>query len=147
MMGLQNEREWATFCARVLERPELAVDPRFDRNERRVANRAELAVAIGETFGRLSSAEAVARLDRAGIANARVNDLASVWSHPQLEARHRWREVDTEVGPLPALVPPGLPWEPRMDPVPALGEHTGPVLASLGFSPAEIADLRDQGAI
>jgi len=147
MMGLQNEREWVVFCGKVLERPALATDPRFDRNERRVANRAELAAAIGEVFGALSSAEVVARLDRAGIANARVNDLAAVWAHPQLLARRRWREIATEAGPLPALLPPGLPWEARMDPVPALGEHTDRILASIGYSSEAIAGLKGDGAI
>jgi len=149
MIGLQNEREWAAFCGRVLERPELAADPRFDRNERRVANRAELDPIIRECFAPLTGDEVVARLDRAGIANARVNTVADVWAHPQLAARGRWREIITETGPLPALLPPGLPaeWNPRMDPVPALGEHTDPILASLGLSSEAIAELRSAGAV
>ena len=65
------------------------------------------------------------RLEAAQIANARVNTMHDVWEHPQLAARGRWREVGTPAGPVPALLPPGS-WdvEPRMDPVPALGEHT-----------------------
>ncbi|MEZ4586788.1 MAG: CaiB/BaiF CoA-transferase family protein [Gemmatimonadales bacterium] len=149
MLGLQNEREWAAFCGRVLERAELAADPRFDRNERRVANRAELDQIIRECFAPLTGDEVVTRLDRAGIANARVNTVADVWAHPQLAARGRWREITTEAGPLPALLPPGLPaeWDPRMDPVPALGEHTDPILASLGLSSEAIAELRSAGAV
>jgi len=149
MLGLQNEREWAAFCAGALGRPELAADPRFDRNERRVANRAELDSIIVECFATLTGDEVVARLDRAGIANARVNDVADVWAHPQLAARGRWREIATETGPLPALLPPGLPaeWNPRMDPVPALGEHTDAILTSLGLSPEAIAELRSAGAV
>jgi crotonobetainyl-CoA:carnitine CoA-transferase CaiB-like acyl-CoA transferase len=105
MLGLQNEREWKIFCEAVLERPELATDPRFDTNVRRVANREALTTLIIEGFTRLTAAEAMARLDSAGIANARVNDVHELWAHPQLAARSRWRTIGSPVGPLPALPP------------------------------------------
>jgi len=93
--------------------------------------------------------EVTARLEQAQIANARMNDMHDVWRHPQLEARHRWVQVKTPAGPIPALLPPGDAdcFTPRMDAVPALGEHTDAILAELGWSGADIAALRSEGAI
>ena len=149
MLGLQNEREWQVFCARVLERPELAVDPRFASNAARTAARAELRAIIVETFSGLSAEQVTARLDRAQIANARVNTMGEVWAHPQLRARERWSEVQTPSGPVPALVPPGArdAGDVRMDAVPALGAHTDALLAELGFDAATIARLHREGAV
>ncbi len=148
MLGLQNEREWVVFCEKVLRQPALASDPRFAGNARRSAERGALRAIIVETFAALSSAQVIDRLDDAQIANARVNTMAEVWAHPQLKARGRWREVGSPAGPLPALLPPGS-WdeEPRMDPVPALGEHTDALLAELGCDAAQIAALRAEGAV
>jgi itaconate CoA-transferase len=149
MLGLQNEREWQAFCARVLQRPELAADARFNANAKRVANKAALQAIIGEVFGALSAALIVERLEAAQIANADVNTMADVWAHAQLRARERWVEVATPAGPMPALRPPGVPaaFDARMDPVPALGEHADAILAELGYSVAEIAGLRAEAAI
>jgi crotonobetainyl-CoA:carnitine CoA-transferase CaiB-like acyl-CoA transferase len=148
-LGIQNEREWARFCELVLQQPALAADERFASNRARVRHRDDLERTILDLFGAHPSSEMLARLDRAGIATARLNGVADFAAHPQLEARHRWREVGSPVGPLAALAPPGLPddVEPRMDPVPALGEHTDRVLAELGFDAAAIAAWRDAGAI
>lgn len=149
MLGLQNEREWVNFCAKVLQQPGLADDPRFTGNAKRVAAREELRSLIVETFRPLTAPQVVERLEAAQIANARVNSMQEVWDHPQLKARQRWREVGSPVGPLPALLPPGS-WDdsdPRLDPVPALGEHTEAILAELGVQPAAIADLRAAEAI
>ena len=110
MLGLQNEREWAAFCDKVLQQPGLAMEERFAGNAKRVANRAELARIIGETFGKLTADEVVERLEQAQIANAQVNDMKGVWEHPQLKARHRWVPVETPAGPVPAALPPGS-WE------------------------------------
>jgi itaconate CoA-transferase len=149
MFGLQNEREWIAFCTGVLRRPELASDPRFDSNPRRNQARAELQAIVVEAFASLTADEVIARLDAAQIANAHVNDMHALWAHPQLAARSRWREVDTPAGPVPALVPPGLPddMDVRMDAVPALGAHTDAILAELGYDAAEVARLRAAGAI
>jgi itaconate CoA-transferase len=148
MLGLQNEREWAAFCTKVLLQPALVTDLRFTSNSRRVAARVALKAIIVETFSSLTAAEVVERLEAAQIANARVNTMAEVWAHPQLKARDRWRTVDSPVGPLPALLPPGT-WGdgPRMDPVPALGQHTDAILAELGLDAAAIAELRTEGAL
>jgi len=149
MLGLQNEREWATFCRDVLQRPELLDDVRFAGNTERVAHREALEAEIDAVFSRLTAAEVTARLDAAGIANGRVNTMADLYAHPQLAARKRWREIGSPAGPLPALLPPGA-WidaPPRMDPVPALGEHTDAILGELGYDAAEIARLRADGTV
>lgn len=148
MLGIQNEREWAAFCREVLRRPELAVDPRYGDPARRSAAQADLEPLIVAALATLTADEALARLDAAQIANARVNTVAQLWAHPQLLARGRWREVDSPAGPLPALLPPGR-WdeEPRMDAIPAVGEHTDTILAELGLAADEIRLLRAAGAV
>ncbi|MFC7343571.1 CaiB/BaiF CoA transferase family protein [Saccharopolyspora griseoalba] len=136
-LGVQNEREWVKFCAQVLRRAELAEDPRFAGNPERVANLAELEAAIGEVFAGLTGAEVERRLEGAGIANARMRTVGEFAEHPQLAARDRWREVDTPVGGVDALLPPvTVPGrEPRMDPVPEIGQHTAKILDELGEEP------------
>jgi len=148
MMGLQNEREWLKFCELVLQQPAIATDPRFTGNAQRVANRDALKALITEAFEPLTAPQVVERLEAAQIANARVNTMHEVWAHPQLKARDRWREVGSPAGMLPAMLPPGT-WDqgPRMDPVPALGEHTDSILAELGLGEAEIRSLHDVGAV
>ena len=149
MLGLQNEREWKVFCAKVLLRPELASDERFDANARRVANKPVLQALITETFSALSAEQVVARLEDAQIANANVSTMADVWSHAQLRARDRWVQVGTSAGPIPALLPPGMPasFDARMDDVPALGQHAEAILAELGYASDKIARLRADAAI
>ena len=149
MLGLQNEREWAVFCREVLQQPALATDPRFSSNSRRTEGRTELRAIIVAAFAQLDALQVVARLDAAQIANARMNDMHDVWEHEQLKARDRWTEVTTPAGPIPALLPPGQPnaYAPRMDPVPALGQHTDLILRELGLDDGEIARLRAENAI
>jgi itaconate CoA-transferase len=146
MLGLQNEREWIVFCSAVIGQPALAADPRFSSNSRRNQSREELRSVIVEAFGGLSAEQVLGRLDAAGIANARINDMQGLWSHAQLSARQRWVEVATAAGPIPALLPPGSgrSGDVRMDAVPALGEHTDAILRELAFTPAEIAGLRQR---
>jgi itaconate CoA-transferase len=149
MLGLQNEREWAAFCQGVLLKPDLAVDGRFSSNSRRTTNRNALRSIIVETFAEMTADQAIQRLEEAQIANARVNDMHDVWRHPQLKARGRWTEVSTPSGPIPALLPPGKTnaFEPRMDAVPGLGEHTEAILSELGWSSGSVASLRQAGVI
>jgi crotonobetainyl-CoA:carnitine CoA-transferase CaiB-like acyl-CoA transferase len=148
MLGLQNEREWLSFCGVVLQQPDLASDPRFTANFKRVAERDALRRIIVEAFLPLTGAQVVERLELAQIANARVNTMQDVWAHPQLKARGRWTEIGSPKGPLPAMLPPGS-WDvgPRMDPVPALGEHTDAILSELGYGAAEIAALHTANAV
>ncbi len=150
MLGLQNEREWAAFCARVLLQPSLATDPRFAGNAKRSGERIALRALIVEAFASLTAAEVLARLDDAQIANAQVNTMHELWQHPQLVARQRWREVGSSAGPLPAMLPPGSRGDddgPRMDPIPSLGQHTDAILAELGLDATAIAALRAVEAI
>ena len=149
MLGLQNEREWKAFCEGVLGDAALASDARFHTNALRNQNRTELKALIHEVFAQLTTAEVEARLDQVQIANARMNDMAGVWAHPQLQARQRWQAVGSPAGDIPALLPPGRNnrYDYRMDPVPAVGEHTEAILQELGLSAADIYALRQAQAI
>jgi itaconate CoA-transferase len=133
LIGIQNEREWHSFCDQVLQRSEIAADMRFLTNPLRIANRSALSNAICDVLGQLSTIEVIRRLDQARIANARINDVAGLWSHPQLIARNRWTKIGTSNGDVAALLPPGMS-EATMGSVPALGEHTNAILAELGMA-------------
>ena len=149
MLGIQNEREWAAFCDRVLGDSRLAHDARYDNNTKRTQRRAEVVELIERVFGTMTAEQVTAKLDAAGIANARINTPEEVWQHPQFKARNRWREMGSPAGPIPTLLPPTTMsgFEARLDPVPALGEHTDRVLAELGYSTVEIGALRAGGAV
>ena len=149
MLGLQNEREWKVFCDKIMCNPALTTDERFSSNAKRSAAREPLSALIVEAFKAFTAEQLADQLEKAGIANAQVNTMAEVWAHPQLKARDRWREVDTSAGPIPALLPPGS-WqhgEPRMDAVPAMGQHTDAILTNYGYSAARIAELRAEGVV
>ncbi len=149
MLGLQNEREWKIFCDQVLLQPALTTDERFASNSLRHQNRSDLHALIQQAFAGLSTEQVVQRLEDAGIANARMNDMAGLWAHPQLKARDRWREVGSPAGPIPALLPPGRnsAFEYRMDAVPRVGEHTESILRELGLDDAALSALRQAQAI
>jgi crotonobetainyl-CoA:carnitine CoA-transferase CaiB-like acyl-CoA transferase len=149
VLGLQNEREWQRFCDEVLHDAAVAEHPDYRTNALRSEHREALASLIAAVFAGLDSAEVLARLERAGIASGRMNDMAGLWAHPQLGARGRWSEVTSPVGPLPALLPPGRNsrFAPRMDGVPGVGEHTDAILRELGLDAAAISALRAAGGI
>ncbi len=149
MLGLQNEREWKAFCDVVLRDPALATDPRFDANVHRSEHRAELKAVIEQAFSSLTAQDVIARLDAAQIANAAVNQIGDLWTHPQLHARQRFRTIDSPAGELRALLPPATidSFDVRMDAVPALGEHSTAILRELGRTDADIEQLRAAGVI
>jgi crotonobetainyl-CoA:carnitine CoA-transferase CaiB-like acyl-CoA transferase len=148
-LGLQNEREWARFCADVLGQPELATDPRFASNAARVQNHAALQAIIVRAFASKTAQQVVDSLESAQIANARMNTVSEFIDHPQLAARGKWKQVDSPAGPLRALVPPfGFDdVEPKMGAIPRLGEHTDQILAELGFDSATIGEWRAAGIV
>jgi itaconate CoA-transferase len=148
-LSIQNEREWERFCGIVLERAELSTDSRFNSGPARVAHRHELHAAIDEVFRGLDAAGIIERLEKADIANARMNTVDEFLDHPQLKARNRWREIESPVGSLSALVPPadigGV--EAAMGAIPELGQHTEEIMKEIGFDREKIARLRDRGLI
>jgi crotonobetainyl-CoA:carnitine CoA-transferase CaiB-like acyl-CoA transferase len=148
-LGIQNDREWTRFCADVLGAPELARDDRFADNPQRVANRAELTRMIEGTFATMTVDDVVRRLDSAGIANGRLNDMHDFAAHAQLRTRDRWRPIATEKGEIDALLPPAAlnGVEPTMAAVPRVGQHNDAVLDELGYDHATIDSLRAGGAI
>jgi crotonobetainyl-CoA:carnitine CoA-transferase CaiB-like acyl-CoA transferase len=148
-LGLQNEREWARFCAEVLQRPAMAADARFSSNPKRVEHRAELDAAITAAFSGLTAEQVIARLDAAQIANARMNTVQELIDHPQLAARNRWRSVGSAAGPVRMLVPPftfeGM--DIPMSAIPSVGEHTDAILAEVGIDAPTAADWRAKGIV
>ncbi|KAK4936936.1 hypothetical protein LTR10_022314 [Elasticomyces elasticus] len=135
MLGVQNEREWKILATQVLDREDLTVDPKFRNTASRSENRDELEAIISGIFAQWDADEVTRRLEQAGIANAKVNDMQGVWEHPQLQARRRWRDVDSEVGPIKALIAPGMnaDVEARMGKIPEVGEHNDSILRELGI--------------
>ena len=149
ILGLQNEREWATFCQKVLGSPAIQTDPRFATQNVRRENREALTAAIEDFFSDKTSVEVAELLDRAGIANGRMNQPIDVWNHVQFEARDKWRTIQTENGSVRALLPPFIYPEEEavMGDVPTVGQHTDEVLLGIGFSAERITAMRAAGAV
>lgn len=149
ILGLQNEREWATFCQKVLGSTGIQTDPRFATQHQRRTNRDALTAVIEDFFSTMTSAEVAALLDSAGIANGRLNEPIDVWNHVQFSARDRWRQVPTEAGPVRGLLPPFTftDEEAPVGGVPSVGQHTDDVLREIGMSMDQIAAMRTAGAV
>ncbi|HUN69866.1 MAG TPA: CaiB/BaiF CoA-transferase family protein [Burkholderiales bacterium] len=148
-LSIQNEREFGRFCDAVLLNPSLKTDARFSTGPARARNRDAVHALIEEVFAGLSSSQVIERLEKAEIANAKLNSMQEFWDHPQLQARDRWREVGSPAGPIRAMKPPfNLDgFEPRMDAVPGLGAHSRAILSGLGFSAGEIQRMEASGMI
>jgi crotonobetainyl-CoA:carnitine CoA-transferase CaiB-like acyl-CoA transferase len=148
-LAVQNEREWMQFCEAVLQQPGLATEPRFATNSLRVQHREALREIVTHTFADLTLPDVTRLLDEAQIANGQMKSIQQFLDHPQLAARGRWREVDSPVGILPALIPPvtvtGI--EAVMNPIPSLGQHTDAILAELGFDPHTIEGWKSRGVV
>ncbi|BAH51397.1 CaiB/BaiF CoA transferase family protein [Rhodococcus opacus] len=144
LLSVQNDREWSAFCAEVIGDPAVESDPRFCRNSMRVAHREECNALIAARTRQMSTDEALALLEKIGIANSRLGSVSDFLAHPSLAGRDRWREVDTPGGRVRALLPPAnlAGVEPRFDPVPTCGAHTTSVLHELGYTDADIDGLR-----
>lgn len=144
LFSVQNEREWAALCREFLGRPDLTDDARFATGSLRVAHRDELNAIVADRCARDDASDLLKTLEEIGIACTGVNDVAAFLDHPVLAARGRWREIGVPGGTAQALLPPadlaGVPA--RMDPVPAVGEHTETILRELGRTPEDIAALR-----
>ena len=149
IFGIQNEREWAVFCDKVMERPDMRADPRFSTGNARRENRAELTAMIEARFSTMTAMETATLLDTAGIANGRLNDSHAIANHEQLAARDKWRDIGTENGRVRALLPPFTftDHEAVMGDVPSIGQHTDQVLAELGYTAAAIAAMHESGAV
>jgi itaconate CoA-transferase len=146
-LSVQNEREFASFCDRVLQKPGLKTDQRFASGPARFHNREAFHREVDAVFSQLKATEIIERLEAGDIANARLNDMQGFWDHPQLRARERWAKVGSPAGELDMLKPPFnlSGFEPRLDAVPALGEHTRAILAELGYGEAEISQIIRSG--
>lgn len=124
VLSIQNEREWAQFCAHVLLLPELSTDARFNNNSVRTANRVALETLIQRVFSALTYAQAVQRLEQAQTAYGAINAVQDLIAHPQL----RTREMEVRGQRVQVPAPPYVTeWdEPSFRPVPQIGEH-GPL--------------------
>lgn len=149
VLGTTNDREWQRVAREIIERPDLADDPRYATNPDRCEHRDELNAAIETWCAQHDLTDIQTIADAAGIGNSRYNLPSEVVAHPHLRARDRWRPVQTPKGEISALRPPPVidGFEQPMGAVPGLGEHTDAVLTELGLSLDDIATLRAQGAI
>jgi crotonobetainyl-CoA:carnitine CoA-transferase CaiB-like acyl-CoA transferase len=135
LIGVQNDSGWRTLVTRVFDAPDLADDPRFSTNMQRVRHRSECDAAVADRTRDFFTNELTQRLAEAGIPAAQINQLNDVVHHPQLQARDRWRQIDTEHGVVQALLPPATfgDFEAPMGDVPALGQHTSALLIESGM--------------
>jgi len=149
LLAVQTEAQWRDFCAIVCRAPEWEHDERFCTSSQRRINRQVLEGMIEAAFSSLSRSEVIERLEKADIPFGSVNEVAEFVEHPQLTERNRWREVDSAMGPLRAIIPPfdleGM--EPNMGPIPEVGQHSTDILSELGYAASDVDRLRSQGAI
>jgi itaconate CoA-transferase len=135
-LAVQNEEQWRKLCEGVLKRPELVQHPDYRSNESRVKHRIELDNLIEIIFSDYTVAELEKWLETADVPFGRVNELPELAQHPQLRERGRFHSVQVPGGNTVEVLATPIGWEnlpERLDPVPALGEHTAEILQELGF--------------
>ncbi|TFC73585.1 CoA transferase [Cryobacterium sp. TMS1-20-1] len=149
VLSVQNDREWASFCAGVLERPDLINDERFATSSVRLTHRTELHAVVDAVFASHDGPEMERRLAESTVAFARQREVKDVLTHPQLSARNRWRTVETSAGQVRALLPAVtvVGQAVRMDRVPDVGADTRSILGALGYSAAAIDELTGAGVL
>jgi crotonobetainyl-CoA:carnitine CoA-transferase CaiB-like acyl-CoA transferase len=149
LFAVQTDQQWGAFCRIVCEHPEWERDSRFDTSANRRINRDVLEQMIEDAFASFSRAQITERLEKADIPYGDLNEISQFLEHPQLTARDRWREVGSPAGPLKAILPPFIMegYEPRMDPIPSVGEQTDEILSEIGYSADEIVTLREERAV
>ena len=146
---LQIERELEISCCNLIEQADLTSDKRFYTNALRSENRDALRKIIASVFLKLNCNEVAMKLDTAQIAYANVNDMISVWKHPQLQALKRIVKTETPEGVVDSFLPPGnnSSYMATLGPVPGIGEHSRLILRELKFSEEEIKILFDDGVV
>lgn len=143
-LAVATAQDWEIFCRQVINRPELLEDARFKTSEARRKNRGVLEELIEQIFLERPHTEWLGRLREARLPHGEVKGVAQVLAHPQVIARKFVREMESPVGPVPVIGSPlRLSKSPaRYDPIPSLGQDTAAILGELGYSDAEIEELR-----
>ncbi|MFA5910204.1 MAG: CaiB/BaiF CoA-transferase family protein [Vicinamibacterales bacterium] len=150
VIAVGNDEIWKRFCL-AANLPELAADSRFATNRDRMANYDAMRPPIDRVFRTATSAEWIARLNAAGVANGEVRDIGQMLNDPQLAARDMVQTLmHPTIGATRVIGAPiklsDTPASLRSAP-PVLGQHTDAVLAELGYSAAAIAGLRDSRVV
>jgi len=151
VLACGNDRQFRDFCERVIDRPELARDPRFSSNPSRVANRTEIVDAIAAALGRCTTADVLARTTAAGVPAGEIRQVVAALSAPEVLERGMIVQFDTPAGPLRMAGSPlrlsATPAQARSAP-PGLGQHTREVLATtLNLDAAALDALTTAGVI
>lgn len=151
VLGAANQRQWEKLCD-TIQRPELKTDPRFQTNQDRVKNRAELIKTLNDVFKEKNAQDWLDQIQEAGLPCGPINTVPEVFQHPQREARGLVQEVEhSSAGVVPLT---GFPYKFSRTPAeihqapPLLGEHNQEILVDLlGYSKDEMNELREKGII
>lgn len=143
VFGIQNEREWKSFCSNILADSNLIDDTRFANNVLRSQNREQLKPLIQEVFMTFNAAEVIKKLNKNEIACSKVNHINEVWQHEQLRFLKKFVMTKSPNGDIETFLPPGNSnlFKPGTGAIPKLGEHNKILLRELGYSDKEIDDF------